>query len=79
MKSRIQEKKEIKKKIEEPGFKMKKLKVKKDPSFWMRGKGISIEKEFLFFLEDRDLIRICLVKEKSSPLIIKVFNWNMKT
>lgn len=50
---------------------MKKLKLKKDPSFWMRGKGISIEKEFLFFLEDRDLIRICLVKEKSSPLIIK--------
>ena len=71
MKSRIQEKKEIKKKVEEPGFKMQKLKLKKDPSFWMRGKGISIEKEFLFFLEDRDLIRICLVKEKSSPLIIK--------
>jgi hypothetical protein len=47
---------------------MKKLKLKKDPS---RGKGISIEKEFLFFLEDRDLIRICLVKEKFSPLIIK--------
>lgn len=34
---------EIKKKVEEPGFKMKKLKLKKDPS---RGKGISIEKEF---------------------------------
>ena len=51
---------------------MNKLKLEKDPSDSrrMRGKGIDIEKDFLFLLEDRDLIRICLLKEESSPLII---------
>lgn len=51
---------------------MNKLKLEKDPSDSrrMRGKAIDIEKDFLFLLEDRDLICICLVKEESSPLII---------
>jgi len=49
---------------------MNKLKLIMDPSFWMRGKGISIGVLLLILLEDRGLIRICLVKEKSSPLII---------
>jgi len=42
-----------------------------------------IEKDLLFLLEDRDWIRICLVKriifsfENNQKR--KVFNWNMKT
>lgn len=72
---------------------MNKLKLEKDPSDSrrMRGKGIDIEKDFLFLLEldflflleleDRDLIRICLVKRIifSFDHKWKVFNWNMKT
>lgn len=60
---------------------MNKLKLEKDPSDSrrIRGKGIDIEKDFL--LEDRDLIRICLVKRIifSFDHKWKVFNWNMKT
>lgn len=63
---------------------MNKFKPEKDlsDSRRMRGKGIDRERSLVLIrLEDRDLIRICLVKRIifSFDHKWKVFNWNMKT
>lgn len=68
---------------------MNKFKLEKDlsDSRRMRGKGIDRERSLVLIrlelleLEDRDLIRICLVKRIifSFDHKWKVFNWNMKT
>jgi len=72
--------------VEESSFQTKKWKLDWKGSFWLLKNGANglIVKDFLFLLEDRDWIHICLVKrkKKSSSLRIikrKVFNWNMKT
>ena len=67
------EKIEKKSKVEEPRFKTKQNSNLKSIFLILEERGARglIEKDLLFLLEDRDWIRICLVKEKFSPLIIK--------
>ena len=59
------------------------IKKEREKNRKKRNEIMNINKDLLFLLEDRDWIRICLVKIKifsfENNQKWKVFNWNMKT
>ena len=69
-KKKIRKKKVNKNAVEESRFQTNKFLIEKDlsDSRRMGAKGW-IEKDFLFLLEDRDWIHICLVKRKKNILL----------